>query len=285
MVMNLLYVRNLFETKGFPVFVLELVYEGCTPDIQGSLRVSTKSYLFHKENLCRVLETKIPDSYTKLAFIDADVVFSDASWYEKTSELLDTYDVVQPYEQCYWWDITYTKTFMTRKTAVLQSGPEWDFDYHPGFAWCFRRDWYRNVGFFDVAVSGGGDILSAAAWLSIDIPDTFHNLPRLMREEYRKFCQHEKPRISYTKEIQLYHLFHGPRDKRQYNIRNEPLQIDDLLWNQLEYTKEGILEWKDLQRWNPFYFKYFEGRDDDLVQQQISYNIHPTIANIIAPNI
>jgi hypothetical protein len=35
--------------------------------------------------------------------------------------------------------------------------------FHPGFGWCFRRDWYNAVGFYDLAVIGSGDTLFSHA--------------------------------------------------------------------------------------------------------------------------
>ena len=71
MLMNYLYVKNLLVQQGLPVFTLELVYEGRSPELPDAFHVHTNSFLFHKENLCKILETKLPPCYKKLAFLDA----------------------------------------------------------------------------------------------------------------------------------------------------------------------------------------------------------------------
>lgn len=261
--MNYLYVKNILELQGLPVFTLELVYEGRTPELFNAIHVHSNSFMFHKENLCRILETNIPKCYTKLAFLDADVYFQDKSWYSKTSELLNTHDVVHPFERAHWLDLTYKKTMLTRKTVLLNTKPMWDFAFHPGFAWCFRRDWYKKVGFFDFAISGSGDTLSTAAWLQKTFPEKFQSLPKPLVSKYQAFSLKPKPRITYVKDMDLYHLYHGSRENRQYAERHKMLDIKGDIDDYLTKNEENVLEWKQQDKWNPVYLHYFKKREDD----------------------
>jgi hypothetical protein len=263
MVMNYFYVKNLYEKEGLPVFTLELVYEGREPEIPDAIHVSAGSFMFHKENLYRILEPKIPPCYTKLAFLDADVYFTDKSWYSTTSQLLNTHDIVQPFERAHWLDLTYKKTMLTRKSVVLNTKKDWDFGYHPGFAWCMTRKYYKKVGFFDYAVSGSGDTLSSAAWLQKTFPTNFQSLPKPLVTKYKVFQAKQAPKITYCTDIDLYHLYHGSRENRQYAERHKMLNITGEIDDYLETNKEGVFEWKDKQKWNPLYFHYFKKRDDD----------------------
>jgi hypothetical protein len=263
MIMNYFFVKALYEKEGLPVFTLELVYEGREPEIPDAIHVSAGSFMFHKENLYRILETKIPPCYTKLAFLDADVYFTEKTWYKKVSDLLNTYDVVQPFERAHWLDLTYTKTMLTRKTVLLNTKKEWDFAYHPGFAWCMTRKYYKKVGFFDYAVSGSGDTLSSAAWLQNTFPPNFQSLPKPLIAKYNVFQATPLPKITYCKDIDLYHLYHGSRENRQYAERHKMLDIDGDIEEYLERNKDGVLEWKHKQKWNPLYLQYFKKRDDD----------------------
>jgi hypothetical protein len=265
--MNYLYVKNIFESQGLPVFTLELVYEGRQPELPHAFHVSGSSFLFHKENLYRILEQKIPSCYTKLAFLDADVFFMDKSWYRKTSELLNSYDIVQPFERAHWLDLTYKKTMMTRKSIVCDTKQVWDFTYHPGFAWCMRRKYYKKVGFFDYAVSGSGDTLSSAAWLRKTFPTKFKSLPSPLVTNYLKFQHQTAPTITYLQDGDLYHLYHGSRENRQYSERHTMLDIKGEIEDYLVKTKEGVWEWKDNHKWNPMYLEYFKKRDDDSLSQ------------------
>ncbi len=261
--MNYFYIKNILERQGLPVFTLELVYEGRTPELPDAFHVSTNSFLFHKENLYRILETKIPPCYKKLAFLDADVYFTDKTWYAKTSKLLDSFDVVQPFERAHWLDLTYKKTMLTRKSVVCNNKQLWDFTYHPGFAWCMTRKWYNQVGFFDYAVSGSGDTLSTAAWLQKLFPEKFQSLPTPLKPIYAEFVNHPAPKITYLKDTDIYHLYHGSRENRQYAERHKMLDIKADIRDMLQKNKESVWEWKEASKWNPVYLDYFKKREDD----------------------
>jgi hypothetical protein len=261
--MNYFYVRNLLEKQGLPVYTLELVYEGRAPEVKDAFHVSSNSFLFHKENLYRILESKIHCTYTKLAFLDADVYFSDKTWYEKASKLLNSFDVLQPFERAHWLDLSYKKTMLTRKTVLLNEKKLWDFLYHPGFAWCMTRKWYKQVGFFDYAVSGSGDTLSTAAWLGKLFPEKFQSLPTPLRAAYAEFQRKPKPKITYLKDVDIYHLYHGSRQNRQYSERHKMLDIKADICEMLFKNKEGVWEWKESSKWNPVYLDYFKKREDD----------------------
>lgn len=261
--MNYLYVKNLFESQGLPVFTLELVYEGRQPELPHAFHVSGSSFMFHKENLYRILEPKIPTCYTKLAFLDADIFFLDKTWYKKTSDLLNSYDIVQPFERAHWLDLTYKKTMLTRKSVVCDEKREWDFAYHPGFAWCMRRNYYKKVGFFDYAISGSGDTLSSAAWLGKTFPMNFRSLPTPLITQYITFKTKTSPKIIYLKDMDLYHLYHGSRENRQYAERHKMLDIKGEIDDLIVKTKEGVWDWKDKAKWNPMYLDYFKKREDD----------------------
>lgn len=272
MIMNYLYVKNEYEKQGLPVYTIELVYEGLQPEIPDAFHVRAGSVMFHKENLYRLLEKKIPKQYTKLAFLDCDILFTDPSWYEKTSNLLNTHDVVQPFETAHWMDLTYTQVLLTRKTALLMKSKQWDFKYHPGFAWCMRREWYRRVGFFDYAISGSGDTLSVAGWMRKTFPPGFQSLPEpLIDAYYKDFFLREKPTITYLKGMEVYHLYHGSRTNRQYAERHKMLNVSCPITELIHPNKEGVYEWIDEKDdWNEKFQSYFDARnDDDLSQEDV----------------
>ncbi len=261
--MNYLYMKNQFKLHSVPFYTMELVYEGREPELKHAFHVHTKSVMFHKENLFRLLEKKIPSHFTKLAFLDCDILFQDKSWYEKTSKLLNTHDVVQPFETAHWLDLTYKTTMLSRETILHLDKDTWDFKYHPGFAWCMRRDWYKKVGFFDYAVSGSGDTLSCAGWMKKKFPVKFQSLPSAIKEEYSKFYVKESPRITYLKGGEIFHLYHGARINRQYADRHKLLNVNETITELLEPNEEGVFEWRERAKWNSVFQAYFEGRKED----------------------
>ena len=282
-VMNYFYAKSKFELQMFPTFTIELIYEGRTPEIPNAIPVHTNSYMFHKENLYRILVDHIPKQYQKLAFLDIDIFFKDPTWYEKTSQLLDTYDVVQPFETAYWLDLTYTVELLKRTTILLMPADTWSYTYryHPGFAWCMRRDWYEQNGFFDYAVSGGGDMLSCAAWLKIAIPKELSFVANAVQYAYEDYkAKIQLPRITYLKDISVYHLYHGWIGYRQYEGRHKMLEVQDDIRTITSTNEDGVLEWKDTQTWNPLFLNYFEQRQEDMLSYEARIKPH---TNFVAP--
>lgn len=265
LLMNYLYVWNLLKTQGLPVYTLELVFGDAKPEIKKAFHVHGNSYMFHKERLCRLLEERIPKKYKKLLFLDADIVFSGDTWYEETSKLLDTHDVVHPFTRAHWLDLTYTKVEMTRESVVKMPGNSWNFLYHPGFAWAFRREWYNDVGFFDWAVTGSGDTLSSAKWLNKSFPENFKSLPRAMKRAYATYKGTESPTIT-AREGDVFHLYHGSRKKRQYSERHHLLDVSQDIQDMIRLNEDGVYEWKD-GKWNAVLYEYFKNREDDDISE------------------
>ena len=265
-IMNYLYTIEQFHLQGLPTYTLELVYEGRKPEISSSknvFHVTTNSYMFHKENMIRVLEKKIPSKYKKLLCVDADVIWKRETWYSDISKALDTYDVVQPFERAHWLDLTYKNTELMRETVLHLKDETWNAKYHPGFGWAFRRDWYNSCGFFDYAVSGSGDTLSVGHWLSKKFPKNFKSLPNPMKFQYSKFCKNKPPKIGYCEDLDIYHLYHGSRTNRQYVDRHKMIDVNEDILRLTTKNKDGILEWRDTEHWNPIFLNYFESREDD----------------------
>lgn len=275
-----------FSKEKLPYFTLELIYDDRKPEIPEAFHIYGKTVMFHKENLCRILETKIPRKYTKLAFLDADILFDDPEWYWKLSKALDLYDVIQPFETCYWLDEE-KKISLDRETVLKIKGSTWDFKYHPGFAWGFRRSWYKKVGFFDYAVTGSGDTLSVIKWLNKTIPKNFHSLPGPLIKKYSSFClQKDKPKISYLPGT-LRHLFHGRRENRKYVDRHKILNLQEDITDLLYKNSEGLFEWNlENQDLSDKLKEYFISRnDDDLPLSELknneSYFALPDLPNLI----
>ena len=269
-IMNYLYTVNQFKLQKLPVFTLELVFKNREPEIHDAFHVRCDSFMFHKERMCRILETKVPSKYKKLLFIDGDVLFANKTWYSDISKLLDTHDVVQPFEKCEWLDLTYTNVTLERKTVLHMKEAIWNYNYHPGFGWAFRREWYRKVGFFDWAVSGSGDTLSSAAWMKKPFPKIFKSLPTSLKPAYSEFSSKPAPRITYYANSKIQHLYHGSKTNRQYVERHKIIDSEPDIRKLVTINKDGMYEWNDTNKWNPLFLEYFQSRIDDDVSD-LSY--------------
>ena len=63
--------------------------------------------------------------------------------------------------------------------------------------------------------------------------------------------------------MDIYHLYHGSRENRQYAERHKMLNIQGEIEDYIKENEEGVFEWKEPEKWNPLYLQYFKKRDDD----------------------
>jgi len=266
--MNYLYTVEKMRLANIPIFTIELVIKGKQPDIAEAEHVYSTSYLFQKENLFRVLEKKIPKHFKKLLCLDSDIIFSKPTWYAELSNLLDTNDVVHCFERAYWLDITYKKIEHDAYTYVMSPNKEifpWQFDnnnrrYHCGFGWAFKRQWYNQSGFYDMAIIGSGDGIFAYALFGKEYPNikTCRFYKRSINV-WRKTIQ--TPKVSYIR-TDVYHLFHGTTDKRQYLDRNEIFKNVPNIEEIIRRNEFGVYSLSDVDL-NKQTYRYFLMRSDD----------------------
>lgn len=267
LLMNYFYALEKFRMANIPVFTLE-VYED-SPEIKDAFHLKTDFIIFQKERMCYLLEKMIPKSFTKLLFIDSDLIFENTNWYNDLSERLETSDIVQPFSKGIWLDITYKKVVKQRiPIAFYQKFGRIDYDggiggYHPGFAWGFRRSWFNKVGFFQYAILGDGDTLSSIAWLNYTDFKT-RDFIRNAVEDFKSSIT-EKPSICFLDGV-IFHLWHGDSSKRQYRERREIFKSVKDVRDIIRVADNGLFELKD-DTFKAKIRKYFKKRDDDGLPQ------------------
>lgn len=265
LLMNYLYVAEKLKVSNIPFFTLEMYLENESPEIKDAFHVKTDFILFQKERLCHLLEKMIPKKYSKLLFLDSDLIFENTHWYDELSEKLDTSHIVQPFSIGVWLDITYTKVVKQRMPIIFYNkfgklSMEGGIGgYHPGFAWAFQRKWFKDYGFFQHAILGDGDSLSSTVWL--DYQDFEYRDFMKPSIEVFKASIKEKPSICFL-DGAIYHLWHGDQKKRQYSSRREIFKnVKDI--RNIIYTKpNGLFALKD-DKLKAKIRKYFLKRDDD----------------------
>lgn len=262
MIMNYFFMLEKLRLAKMPVFTLELTFGNASPEIKDAYHVRADSYLFHKERLCRLLEKRVPPSYSKICFLDGDILFENSNWYNETSGLLDRYQVVQPFETACWLDLTYKNITLKRQSVVyMNRSTKFDSNYHPGFAWAFQRSWYNKIGFYDLGISGSGDTMSAGAWLGVEFPATaIKNAYTASYAEFKKKLV-VLPKIASTSGS-LYHLWHGNRINRKYVSRHECLNHVGDVRDILAVNSCGVYELMD-RKVNNDMKTYFDEREDD----------------------
>ena len=56
-----------------------------------------RDVMWQKERLLNLTIDRVPDRYTKIVWVDADVLFTNPRWIVEASERLDDFPVIQPF--------------------------------------------------------------------------------------------------------------------------------------------------------------------------------------------
>lgn len=265
--------RDSTKNQGLKLLTVELAFDDepfCLKaddaDILVQIRGGSRHRLWQKEALLNIALQRLPADCDKVAWIDCDVIFKNDAWVNDVGELLEKYNVLQlfsrvaflPSEQ-FDMDLDlldqgqqegrkmYGKVFnivkagagAVEKAAYINAG-------HMGMAWAARREIIETVGFYDKAISGGGDSLIANAFLGTKCWLLKHLSWRLV-EDYegwsRQACDLVGRSVFYV-EGDLLHLWHGALKDRLYNERHVCLRehgFDPL--KDVGKDHEGVLAW------------------------------------------
>lgn len=281
MVMNYLYTIEKFKLAKIPYYTMELVYDGRNPEIADAFHVRSSSYIFEKENLCYLLEKRIPTNYTKLLFLDADLVFSDEDWYNKLSEKLNSYEVVQPFTNAIWLNLEYNYIIRQRMTCVFNKDKSKSNSAgaHVGFAWAFQRSYFNEVGMFRYAIVGCGDSYSSILYLNnTSFLNSGADIKAVLSKFNMLFNSSKRPSISYLNG-NVFHLWHGSIENRNYVKRVEILSGIEDISNILTENQDGIFEFTD-PTLNEKMYNYFSNRDDDGLSEVVKKNGRSYINNL-----
>jgi hypothetical protein len=289
LIQNLLLVKHQLEYADIPFYICELAFEDYPFILKKNhniLQIRSDSYMFYKENLIAKIEKTIPSCYNKLCMMDSDILFDNKDWYSIISNALISNDLCQPFNKAHNLNIDFTVNkiknsiidiFDTNKLECI------NFDeYHIGYIWAFKREWYINSNIDDRTIIGGGD-----TFLLYSLIDSkFFNMKKDIIL-YACFYKSLKYNSINNCNLNIYHLFHGIENKRQYFSRFDNLSkilkqnnissITDLLIRR----KDNILEWKYEYKalMNHYMRNYFKNRDDDSFSEisNKNYKFHPII--------
>ena len=266
-----------------PVFLIEHLFKNQEPIFpeNGTTIFNTRSdsYMFYKENLLNWLMPKVPAQFTKFYTMDCDLIFSSPRWYDDVSSLLDTHDVVQPFEKAIWLKSD-LKTVDLKRLGIAYGDNIADTlnlsTHHPGFAWAFRREFIEPIGIFDLNVLGSGDSILASSIIQNNTIDTIFNIYLKLLEGYFKnyYESFNNTRQTYYKQ-EVYHLWHGNQTNR-WSSKNRYEQFQDLCKNNnitqkgdlFQENSYGIYEYRESIRddFNKILLDYFQSRDEDRIE-------------------
>lgn len=262
-----------FSRTNIPLFTIELLYNNQKSIIENPTKiVRSNSVVFSKENLWNVIERYIPDQYSKIIFLDSDIRFTNPNWFNLSSDILDTYKVIQPMSYCYrsihGASDSYEINERLRPSIAqgLYYNEEINIGLHyPGFSIGIDREFFHSIGgIFDLAFNGCGDSLF---WASFDelgdryvsIVSTRFTEYTLYRNNILKLIKNQKNIVSFVPNNTALHLYHGSDSNRKYRER------DNYLPEHYEtfYNSDNVLEIKSLDTNKIDLIQYWIDRKED----------------------
>jgi hypothetical protein len=160
-IQNILTVKYYFEKAQIPYFIGELAFNDkplIFKPAENIVQFRSASYMFYKENLINAVLKIIPETYTKLCMLDADIMFDNPNWYSIVSKKLDEVEVCQPFKRTHFLGPNFKDTCVL--TNCVDSPADAVIDWskeHTGHGWAFRRSCYKALQLSDETVIGGGE--------------------------------------------------------------------------------------------------------------------------------
>jgi hypothetical protein len=245
--------------QGADIHVIEAREVGGRYELPDNLpnlhRVEFSSRLWQKERLLNTLIERLPSRYTKVAWVDCDVLFDNSTWVRDTCELLDRYHVVQLFERAlfldqagepsHWWG---NNRGIYRWSLAAKQGQRTNLGVvHPGLAWAGRREWLDAIGLWDKHVLGSGDTVMAQGFFGeLHRWHQTVNSPGVLaasKDWAAKAHRLVRGNVGHVPGV-IRHLWHGERVNRKYDDRLLSAKIVDFDPSQhLCKNADGCWEW------------------------------------------
>ncbi len=276
---NYLRFEDALRSSGLSLITVECAmgqmgYE--LPDQKGLVRVRGRDVMWQKERLLNVAMESVPLHFTKIAWLDCDLLFANENWAEETSRLLDRYPVVQPFDTVVrlprgvtevkgggerW--VSFAAAYAKQPHAVLTG--DFVVHGHTGFAWAARREILSRHGLYDGCVAGSGDHMMAHAFAGDWHGPCIRRIFGGNTAHWQHFAawsaaiyRDVRAAVSFVPGT-LLHLWHGEMEDRRYVHRNRDLAgfcFDPA--SDVAIGTGGCLEWNsdkpELHRWAANYF-------------------------------
>ncbi|MBL8150871.1 MAG: hypothetical protein JNN15_13175 [Blastocatellia bacterium] len=247
------------RSQGLKLLIVELAFGNAPFEVDDKLadivvRKRSNTVLWQKERLINLGIESLPSACDKVVWLDADILFENNSWVEQTSELLQSYVMLQPYQHACWLPRG-SRTADKELPRGLGEGhtmPSMAFtlahhtdhrkamsDYfehgHCGFAWAARRQVLDKHKLYDRRILGGGDVAIAHSlygdrdfWRGFNFYCRQITKKELSSIKLWGECIYEDVSGSvFYVEGRILHLWHGEMAQRSYLDRQAILKDND----------------------------------------------------------
>jgi hypothetical protein len=239
--------RDALERNGVTLYTVEGYLEGSSPTLplhERTTSIELPCVLWHKERLLNLLIASLPRQYTKIAWLDCDVIFTNPCWHECASEFLESCAVVQCFSEVLQLRPGKQQPRpgdpsipgFAKGTADGATRGDSGISVHgrSGYAWAARREFLDKVGLLDTCILGGADHLMAHAFSGARWND-----PCILREsgglysrfiDFQRWFERARPfldaRCHYVPGL-IQHLWHGTLTDRRWRARRRILTAND----------------------------------------------------------
>jgi hypothetical protein len=258
--------RENLKRQGVPLISVELAFKSANFELQNDdaekliqIRGGEQNVLWQKEQLLNIAYQNLPEDCEKFAWLDCDVIFENDQWAKESAELLDSYMVIQPFETSFRLKKGMTELGeFVELDRFFEARPSLCSQYlntrgspfkkgHTGFAWAARKEVFKDIGFYNKMVVGGGDTVLTAGFLGIREHKLTPKLTQALADDegqWRKqMFDRVAARVSFTSG-DLLHLWHGLSRFRLLNRRFKILRDHSYdPQGDVFVNDQGILEW------------------------------------------
>jgi hypothetical protein len=240
-------------------------WEMTFPNTKNHIQLETRDELWLKERMMNIGVQCLPDTWKGVFLIDADIEFTREDWVQETIHQLQHYSVVQMFSHSIDLgpDHEHIATHSGFVYQYLRNAvhPKTYGEWHPGFAWAWRRDAFNAVGgMIDHGICGAGDNHMAKSLIGRGIDSVHKDIHpeyanRVLSWE-EKALRYIKKNIGYTPGT-IMHNWHGRKVNRFYWSR---WQI--LVNNQFNPLTDIKYDWQSLWQLETHTDRQIKLRDD-----------------------
>jgi hypothetical protein len=261
--------REQFSKVGVQLFTVECAFRDKPFELTGErnlIQIRTDSIMWQKESLLNKAIAALPKKYTKVLWLDCDILFKNPGWAAESARLLDTYSIIQPFEIAVPLQENETEFLGLSEAApsfasIFTKHPQnlllgrFHRHGHTGYAWGARREVFHELGLYGAEIVGNADHLMAHAFCGdFDSPCVGRivgeNTP--YRKHFQKWCgpvyRRIRSRLSYVPGV-ICHLWHGDRKDRHYDdfkFRKEFPRFKFDPSRDICLDKSGCLKWNSI---------------------------------------
>jgi len=250
-------------------YISELLYDEEEPFIkhENVIRFKVKDIFWHKERALNLTAKILPKQYSKIIWVDADVIWFSKNWWKKVSKL-DEYNIIQPYSHCQNLNKNFSldRKYKSQIYSVIfyNKNTSKQMEYGaPGGSMAYKREFFENIGLYDRCIVGGGDYKSIYSIFGLELPMRDKSFDFKINEYANIIKKYIGNKYYYLDEI-MYHLYHGRKFERQYSKRYQLIKNFNF-YDLCEEDENGLYKFKSTvtNELKLKFINYFKNRNED----------------------